>query len=127
MPSNTPGTPQGRSRRAALFTDSAARRRGSTVPVDAEGRPVGDCLLWSDTRGGRFSAKAVGGPVALFGYSPGNILRWVQLTGGAPSPNGADPLGHELYLRNCEPQIYTKARTLLEPLDYLALKLTGRA
>ncbi len=99
---------------------------GSTVPVDAEGRPVGDCLLWSDTRGGRFSAKAVGGPVALFGYSPGNILRWVQLTGGAPSPNGADPLGHELYLRNCEPQIYTKARTLLEPLDYLGLKLTGR-
>jgi xylulokinase len=99
---------------------------GSTVPVDAEGRPVGGCLLWSDTRGGRFSAKAVGGPVALFGYSPGNILRWVQLTGGAPSPNGADPLGHELYLRNCEPEVYSKARTLLEPLDYLGLKLTGR-
>src|SRR5260370_3648030 len=99
---------------------------GSTVPVDAEGRPVGDCLLWSDTRGGRFSAKAVGGPVALFGYSPGNILRWVQLTGGAPSPNGADPLGHELYLRSCEPHVYAKPRALLEPLDYLGLKLTAR-
>ena len=99
---------------------------GSTVPVDADGHPVSDCLLWSDTRGGRFSAKAVGGPVALFGYSPGNILRWVQLTGGAPSPNGADPLGHELYLRNCEPQAYAKTRTFLEPLDYLGLKLTGR-
>jgi len=99
---------------------------GSTVPVDAEGHPVGDCLLWSDTRGGRFSAKAMGGPIALFGYSPGNILRFVQLTGGAPSPNGADPLGHELYLRNCEPQLYAKTRTLLEPLDYLGLKLTGR-
>ena len=100
---------------------------GSTVPVDAEGNATGDCLLWSDTRGGRFSAKAMGGPVALFGYSPGNILRWVQLTGGAPSPNGADPLGHELYLRNCEPEVYAKTRTLLEPLDYLGLKLTGRA
>jgi xylulokinase len=99
---------------------------GSTVPVDAEGNAVGECLLWSDTRGGRFSAKAMGGPVAVFGYSPGNILRWVQLTGGAPSPNGADPLGHELYLRNCEPQVYAKTRTLLEPLDYLGLKLTGR-
>ena len=99
---------------------------GSTVPVDAEGHPVGDCLLWSDTRGGRFSAKAMGGPIALFGYSPGNILRFVQLTGGAPSPNGADPLGHELYLRNCEPQVYATTRTLLEPLDYLGLKLTGR-
>jgi len=99
---------------------------GSTVPVDAEGNAVGACLLWSDTRGGPFSAKAMGGPIAVFGYSPGNILRWVQLTGGAPSPNGADPLGHELYLRNCEPQVYAKTRTLLEPLDYLGLKLTGR-
>src|SRR5258708_33584581 len=42
----------------------------STVQVDAEGGTVGGCLLWSDTRGGRFSAKAVGGPVSLFGYSP---------------------------------------------------------
>ena len=99
---------------------------GSTVPVDAEGNPVGGCLLWSDTRGGRFSAKALGGPVSLFGYSPANILRWVQLTGGAPSPHGADPLGHELYLRNCEPQVYARTRKLLEPLDYLGLKLTGR-
>jgi xylulokinase len=99
---------------------------GSTVPVDAGGNPVGDCLLWSDTRGGRFSARAMGGPISLFGYSPANILRWVQLTGGAPSPHGADPLGHELYLRNCEPQVYARTRTLLEPLDYLGLKLTGR-
>ena len=98
---------------------------GSTVPVGADGSPVGDCLLWSDTRGGRFSAKAMGGPLSVFGYSPGNILRWVQLTGGAPSPNGADPLGHELYLRNCEPEVYARTRTLLEPLDYLGLKLTG--
>ena len=99
---------------------------GSTVPVDAEGHAVGDCLLWSDTRGGRFSAKAVGGPVSMFGYSPGNILRWVQLTGGAPSPHGADPLGHELYLRNCEPDVYASTRTLLEPLDYLGLRFTGK-
>jgi len=99
---------------------------GSTVPVGADGSPVGDCLLWSDTRGGRFSAKAMGGQLSVFGYSPGNILRWVQLTGGAPSPNGADPLGHELYLRNCEPEVYARTRTLLEPLDYLGLRLTGR-
>jgi xylulokinase len=99
---------------------------GSTVPVDAEGQAAGECLLWSDTRGGPFSAKAMGGPVSLFGYSPGNMLRWIQLTGGAPSPNGADPLGHELYLRNCEPQVYAKTRFLLEPIDYLGLKFTGR-
>lgn len=99
---------------------------GSTVPVDADGAAVTDCRLWSDTRGGRFSSRAMGGPVSLFGYSPGNMLRWIQITGGAPSPNGADPLGHELYLRNCEPELYAKTRTLLEPLDYLGARLTGR-
>lgn len=99
---------------------------GSTVPVDAEGRAAGDCLLWADTRGGKFSSKAVGGPLSLFGYSPGNMIRWVQVTGGAPSPNGADPLGHELYLRNCEPEVYARTTTLLEPLDYLGLRFTGR-
>ena len=99
---------------------------GSTVPVDAEGRPVGRCLLWADTRGGRFSAQAVGGAVSLFGYSPVNMVRWIQITGGAPSPNGADPLGHELYLRNCEPEAYAETATLLEPLDYIGMCFTGR-
>ena len=100
---------------------------GSTVPVDAAGRPVGDCLLWADTRGGPYSARTLGGAVSLFGYSPINMLRWIQLTGGAPSPNGADPLGHELYLRNREPETYAATATFLEPLDYLGLRFTGRS
>jgi len=99
---------------------------GSTVPVAGDGHAVGDCLLWSDTRGGRLSAKAVGGPVSLFGYSPTNMVRWIQITGGAPSPNGADPLGHELYLRHSEPDTYAATATLMEPLDYLGACFTGR-
>jgi xylulokinase len=99
---------------------------GSTVPVDSEGRSVGLCLLWADTRGGRYSAKAMGGPISLVGYSPGNMVRWIQITGGAPSPNGADPLGHELYLRHNEPETYARTTTFLEPLDYLGLRFTGR-
>ncbi|HYM97948.1 MAG TPA: FGGY family carbohydrate kinase, partial [Candidatus Sulfotelmatobacter sp.] len=99
---------------------------GSTVPVDGGGEAVGDCRLWADTRGGRFSARAVGGPIAPFGYSPGNMVRWIQITGGAPSPNGADPLGHELYLRNVEPEVYARTAALIEPLDYVGLRFTGR-
>jgi xylulokinase len=99
---------------------------GSTVPVDGNGMAVGECRLWADTRGGRFSAKVMGGPIAIFGYSPMNIMRWMRITGGAPSPRGADPLGHELYMRACEPEIYAKTRTLLEPVDYLGMRFTGR-
>ena len=99
---------------------------GSTVPVGADGKAVGDCMLWSDSRGGRYSAAAMGGPVSLFGYSPQNMLRWIQVTGGAPSPGGADPLGHELFLRNASPDTYAATATLLEPLDYLGARFTGR-
>ncbi|HEY4947014.1 MAG TPA: FGGY family carbohydrate kinase, partial [Acidimicrobiales bacterium] len=58
----------------------------STVPVDASGRPVGDCLLWSDTRGGQLSRDRVGGPVA--GYAPMAAARWIHRSGGAPSTSG---------------------------------------
>ena len=100
---------------------------GSTVPVGSNGEAVGQCLLWADTRGGQFSAEAMGGRLAMFGYKPGNLLRWMRITGGAPSPHGADPLGHELYMRNREPETYERTVTLLEPLDYLGLRFTGRA
>jgi xylulokinase len=99
---------------------------GSTVPVDADGRPAGPCMLWSDSRGGRLARRTVGGLVPVMGYSPGNMLRWMQITGGAPSPNGADPLGHEHYLRKHDPEVYKQATTLMEPLDYLGLRFTGR-
>ncbi len=111
----------------ALIGIGVTGQWGSTVPVDGEGRAVSDCRLWADTRGGAFSAKALGGPLSVFGYSPANILHWVRITGGAPSPNGADPLGHELYMRACEPEVYGRTKTLLEPVDYLGLLFTGRA
>jgi xylulokinase len=99
---------------------------GSTVPVGADGAPVGPCLLWADTRGGPLSARRMGGPVSIVGYSPGNLVSWLRLTGGAPSPHGADPLGHALHLREREPEVYGRTETLLEPLDYLGMRFTGR-
>lgn len=96
----------------------------STVPVDADGEPAGPVMLWSDHRGAPYSAKVVGGPVA--GYAPATVLRWIRATGGAPSPNGADPTGHALFLKHAEPDTYRRTATLLEPVDYLGLRLTGR-
>jgi xylulokinase len=97
----------------------------STVPVAEDGRPVGDCVMWMDTRGGRHSRKAFGGPVS--GYSPLSILRWVRRTGGAPSVWGADPIGHMLHLEHDEPEVSGRARWYLEPVDYLSMRFTGTA
>jgi xylulokinase len=97
----------------------------STVPVDAEGMPVGPCQLWSDTRGGPHSRRVIGGPVA--GYAPVTALRWIRHSGGAPSTSGADPIGHMLHLEHDEPDIARAARWYLEPVDYLSMRFTGTA
>jgi xylulokinase len=95
----------------------------STVPVDAGGRPVGDCLLYDDTRGAPYSRDLIARPVA--GFAPRNALAWVRRTGGAPSPSGADPIGHLLFLRHERPDVYAAARWFLEPVDYLTMRMTG--
>ena len=95
----------------------------STVPVDASGRPVGPCLLWTDTQGAEHSRRAVGGPVQ--GYDPRKLATWVRRSGGVPSPTGADPVGHMLHLRHDRPEIAARARWYLEPVDHLTMRFTG--
>jgi xylulokinase len=97
----------------------------STVPVDRDGRPVGGCIMWMDTRGGPHTRRAVGGPVA--GYSPVSITRWIRRTGGAPSKAGADPIGHMLHLEHDQPEVAKATRWYLEPVDYLSMRFTGIA
>ncbi|HKY65653.1 MAG TPA: FGGY-family carbohydrate kinase [Acidimicrobiales bacterium] len=93
----------------------------STVPVDAEGVPVGDCIMWQDHRGIRLARERIGGPVA--GYDPRALAAWVRKTAGIPGGN--DPIGHMLNLAANHPDVATAARWYLEPVDYLAMRFTG--
>lgn len=97
----------------------------STVPVDANGLPVGPCLTWLDTRGGPHSRRAVGGPFQ--GYDARKVLRFIRRTAGAPSTAGADPVGHMLYLRFEQPELVDQTRWFMEPVDYLTMRFTGVA
>ncbi len=96
---------------------------GSTVPVDAEGKPVGPCVMWMDTRGGPHASKAFGGCVQ--GYDLFALAAWIRKTAGMPSTSGADPIGHMLYLDRDRPDIAQAARWYLEPVDYLSMRFTG--
>jgi xylulokinase len=97
----------------------------STVPVDAAGHPVGECLLWLDSRGADLTRDAVGGPIG--GYAPLAATRWIRHSGGAPSTSGADPIGHMLYIEHELPYVARAARWYLEPVDYLSMRFTGVA
>lgn len=98
---------------------------GSTVPVDADGRAVGPCLLWTDTQGAPHSQALVGGRIQ--GYRARPLATWIRRTGGVPSTSGADPIGHILHVERDCPDLARRARWYLEPVDHLAMRFTGVA
>jgi xylulokinase len=98
-----------------------------TVAVDERGEPLCNALIWMDSRGAPHARRLVGGPVRVAGYDPRKLVRWLRLTGGAPSLSGRDALGHLLWLRAEQPALFAAAACFLEPVDWLGLKLTGRA
>lgn len=110
----------------ALHAVGITGQWGSTVPVDAHGIPVGDVLLWADTRGQKYMREIIGGPISFRGFAPHRVVPWVRKTGGAPTPSGADPTGHSLVLQRELRSTYDRAAYLLEPVDYLGMRFTGR-
>ena len=97
-----------------------------TVAVGSNGEPLMRAIIWMDSRGNKAIRRVAAGPVNVLGYDPRRLLRWVQVTGGAPGLSGKDSVSHILYIRDAFPDIYRQTVTFLEPVDYLNLILTGR-
>jgi xylulokinase len=97
----------------------------STVPVDEQASPVGNCVMWTDTRGWRHVRERFGGPVG--GYAPTLLARWIRKTGGVPAASGRGPTGQHLFLLHERADVAAAARWFLEPVDYLTMKFTGVA
>ncbi len=104
----------------------ASTQWAGTVPVDQDGKPLMNAVIWMDMRGARYVAEMAGGPVKIEGYSPLKLLRWIRMTGGAPGLSGKDPVGHILLIRNEFPDIYQKTYKFLEPKDYINFCFTGK-
>jgi xylulokinase len=79
-----------------------------------------------DSRGAPHVRRAVVGPLPVQGYGLRKLVRWLRLAGGVPARSGKDPVGHALFLRAERPEVYRAAWKLLEPVDWLGLRLTGR-
>ena len=97
-----------------------------TVAVDAQGEPLGNAIIWMDSRGAPYVAEITGGFPKIEGYGLRKLITWLRLTGGMPTRSGKDPIAHILYLQRREPERYRAAFKFLEPKDYINLKLTGR-
>ncbi len=115
--------PGSRSRVEALCCSTQGE---GTVPVDAEGKALDNCLIWMDMRGGPYLGSQLRGALPIEGVGLVKLLRFLRLTGAMPSMTGKDPAGHMLYFREARPEIYKRTYKFLNVLDYLNLRLTGR-
>ena len=85
----------------------------STVAVAADGAPLANAIMWMDRRG-RHHNPAV---------DPTTVPRWLEVHGMAPSGN--DDIGHVAFIRSQWPDVYERAAAFVEPMDFVAARLTG--
>jgi xylulokinase len=116
-----PGVDRGR-----IVAVSCTGQWSVIAPVDASGQPLMNAVHWMDSRGAPDTQKLTDGLIKIDGYGLTRLLRWIQITGAVPTHAGADSLAHILFLKRAHPDVYARTHKLLEPMDYLNLRLTGR-
>lgn len=97
-----------------------------TVPVDQSGQHLMNAVHWTDSRGAPYTKAITGGFPKVAGYGAARLLRWLRMTGGVPTHAGADALAHMLYIMHERPEVYARTYKLLEPMDYINFRLTGK-
>lgn len=103
----------------------ASSQYSSIVPVDREGRHLANMVLWMDQRGApRRIRRLLGFP--WWPDSPLDLVRWLRIHGLAPIEGGI-ALTHMRWFRDARPAVYDRTAVFLEPMDYLALRFSGRA
>lgn len=98
----------------------------SIIPVGKDGEAVMNMVLWVDRRGATARLKQLPG----YPRFSGDLLRlpaWVYRHGLAPIGTGDDSLAKMRWIKHARPEIYERTATFLEPMDFVALRLTGRA
>lgn len=104
---------------------ACASQYSSIIPVDTEGRPTANMVVWMDKRGAPARLKTLPGGQRM---KPNLIQmgRWIQIHGIPPLDSGADSLAHMRWLKLARAEVYARTATLLEPMDYIAMRLCGR-
>ena len=104
---------------------ACASQYSSIIPVDCEGRPTANMVVWMDKRGALARLEKLPGGQHMKPnlYQMG---RWVQIHGIPPLDSGADSLAHMRWLKLARPEVYERTATFLEPMDYVAMRLSGR-
>jgi xylulokinase len=98
-----------------------------TVAIGPDDRHLHPAVIWMDSRGAPYIERLADGFPKVSGYAAAKLARWIRLTGGGPTYSGKDPIAHILYIKHALPEVYRRTKVFLEPVNWLGLKLTGRA
>jgi len=96
------------------------------LPVDVEGKPLMNAMIWLDTRSRDQAVAITAGFPKVHGYGLRKVLKWLLITNGAPNRAGRDTISKYVWLRDEEPEIWARTDKLLDVKDYLLLRATGR-
>lgn len=113
--------------RDGIVAANVSAQWSGTVAVGDGDAPIRPAMIWMDSRGAPQAGRITDAVVKVQGYGVRRTLKWIRLTGGAPTRSGKDPVAHILWLKDHEPDTYRTTRVLLEPKDWLNLRLAGRA
>ncbi len=101
-----------------------ACQMAGTLPVDKDGKPLMNSMIWMDSRAEKQARK-------LFDVSStfaalknlGKVMKFLNITGAGPGPK--DILSKICWIRDERPQIYEQAHKFLDCVDWLIYKSTG--
>ncbi|TFG05189.1 MAG: hypothetical protein EU536_02785 [Promethearchaeota archaeon] len=96
------------------------------MPVDKNGDPLMNCMIWMDTRAAKQSLKLWCDVRSML-----SILRHIRRVWNFLSITGAGPMTRDLYsklmwIKEERPTIYDKTFKFLDVIDWLILKSTGQ-
>ena len=83
----------------------------------APAAPTGPCILWMDTRGAEHNLGLL---------TDEAFMLFAERHGMIPLPSGNDNVAHAHVLQTMHPESYAAAAALVEPMDYVTARLTGR-
>ncbi|MGB9827487.1 FGGY-family carbohydrate kinase [Thermosphaera chiliense] len=96
------------------------------VPVSRDGEALHNFLTWLDTRGAGEPWELFTGVFKISGYNLLKLIKYLRITGGAPSRTGKDPISKIVWFRKNMPELYEKTWKFLNYNGFVALKLTGK-
>ena len=112
-------------RRDDIVAVICSSQYSSIIPVDRDGQPTSNLVLWQDHRGTKKDLRRLPA-FPRHADNPLDKLRWLRVHGIPPIADGLS-MAHMRHLKFSRPDVYERSAWLLEPMDYVTMRLTGRA